>query len=194
MRNKHFLVLLLLSATTSFVAGAAPFQARSAAATSTRRLPWRRSAAEEKSDFDAAPGVLFMLNNEIRGGALVEKKSVIQLHGLTALLFSLTMMLESFGIAIPLIGPAAMMEGYDLAIPAMNAMTKLMAGLFLFTGLAELAFADDEKMKSIFVLYHVPLAVLAILGCKAAAKGTFGWFPAIKVTLFAVLGIIGDSE
>lgn len=124
----------------------------------------------------------------------LEFQLVSKAHACTAWFFAAVFIFSSFGLSLPVLGPAALLLGWDAGNPSLVMITRLAAGLMTGVGCYEWVFASDGTSKKPFVYYHIVLAVLTLWSSVAAANGALGWLYAILVTLFLIAGILGTTE
>jgi len=124
---------------------------------------------------------------------VTKKASIVKLHGLSCLFFGLVWLLESFGVAGPFIGPGAIVKGWDAENAAMMFFVRFATGLAIGIGLSEYALGDTAAMQKIYLQYHIPLAILTwVSSSDTAGDDAMGYFYAILVTAFGLLGVIGQ--
>ena len=122
-----------------------------------------------------------------RGGG-VSKSDVVRLHGLTALAFGAAIGLGSIGIDVPILGPASAIAGWDSSNGALVSFARFTTGLLLFVGLSELEFSDSTAMQKLYVIYHIPLAIVMLL--SGAKEGALNWLYGVTISLYGLAGII----
>jgi len=103
--------------------------------------------------------------------SVVDKKSqckdmdfslVCKAHAVSATFFGLVFLVASFGWSLPIIGPEALLAGWDMDNAAFAYLIRFTSGVMFGFGMMEWVFAEQEKMKDIFVIYH---AISAVLFC-----------------------------
>ena len=119
---------------------------------------------------------------------------VSKTHGLCAVFFGVVFLFASFGMSLPIIGPAALLSGWDTSNESLNFMTRFLAGILFGLGYFEFVLASHESTKKIYVRYHIVFVILLLYSSIGAATYWLGWLYATLATLFLVAGWMGTSE
>jgi hypothetical protein len=116
---------------------------------------------------------------------------VSKAHAVAAWFFAIVFLFASFGLSLPILGPAALLQGWDLDNVSLVYMTRITSGFLTAIGLYEWNMPEAKRP---FVYYHVILAILTLYSSVAAAVGVLGWLYAVLVTLFLISGILGTTD
>jgi len=119
---------------------------------------------------------------------------VCKAHAVSATFFGLVFLVASFGWSLPIIGPEALLAGWDMDNAAFAYLIRFTSGVMFGFGMMEWVFAEQEKMKDIFVIYHAISAVLLLYSSMAAATYWLGWLYAVLITAFGVAGMIAKPS
>lgn len=103
-----------------------------------------------------------------RGGGVLgglTKSKVVEFHGYMAQFFGLMFILESFGISLPLMGPAAVMGGLNLDDAALVFVLRFAGTIAAGLGMMEVTFNTGEATK-IFTNYHILAVIMSAISAK----------------------------
>lgn len=110
-----------------------------------------------------------LLETPHRGGGALTKSKVVEFHGYIGMLFGATFILESFGVAIPFIGPAAIIGGFDLNDAAQMFILRFCGSVMIGLGMMEKTFSSGEATK-IFTQFHILITALTFISSKVRSR------------------------
>jgi len=119
---------------------------------------------------------------------------VSKAHGLTAMLFGVIFLFATFGMSLPMIGPAALLDGWDDANQSLMYLTRFLSGVLFGLGYFEYELSDHEFSRKIYVRYHIVLLILVVYSTFGAAVSGLSWLYAALVALFLAGGVAGNEE
>ena len=129
-----------------------------------------------------------------RGGEVssttLGRSTVLSLHSITALVFSVLFLLGSFGIDLPF-GPASVLKDFDIKGNVADVLLcRLCSAYLLGVGLFEKRLADDDRAQEVFNVMHVFLSVCILLTKESYSSDVMYYMISAMIVGFTAAGLL----
>lgn len=115
---------------------------------------------------------------------------VAKTHAFASGLFGIIFLFATFGLDVPIIGPAALLRKWHMDNASLVYLARFEAGLLFGVAFYEWDFHQALNLQPSFNIYHGTCAVLALYSSAAAAAWWFGWLYAVLISCFFAAGVI----
>ena len=118
------------------------------------------------------------------------RSTVLTLHSITAVIFSILFLLGSLGIDLPF-GPASVLKDFDISTNVAGVLLCRLCAVYLQgIGMFERRLADDERAQKVFNIMHVLLSIWVLVSYECFASDAMYYIISAIIVGFTAAGLL----